>query len=1030
MQRALLCLFAVLFIFSGCTDEENPLGVDLVYYTLTVTGLPENLTGVEGTEYQLPFSVIVLQLDGSAAAGVEVNLSIEVGEATLSPAHATTDADGNAEVVCTLQMPAEDSMLQIMAKAGASTQLIIINLHYLDCPAVIQLSAETTTLRILPGQSAELELTVLVTDLNGVGIPGILPDFILLSSAPEAEIFGSLSRPSITDDNGRSVSIFCNNNSFGQVIVRCSVGGETEEGEPLISDLLLTVERLLPEDAGGFSLNATPSYFRIHPDSIAVAEINARVVDADNNGIAGVQVSMSSDIGSLSRPTLTDDNGLAIATFTNNYEFGTATINAWIEGSELLVTATILIESKFGDNLELTLMSDVSSIYADNGYTTAELTALLKDENGSVIPDAEITFGSTFGAAAPATVITDTLGVARAVFTDIGLPSVDQDGNPIPAVITAVHQYSGSEASVEVTIWESPDLERIELQANRREMVTDSHDSCLVKAICYKSESDRAPAGALVTFETNNGRLSDESVYTNEFGEAVINYYPGYRPGIALIIARHENVDSTISSNAVEVNIRPGSPVSMRLRTDCDELTTNEPSMYATITATVVDTGGNAVGGVPVSFEATYGSLNRSSMTTGDDGTASVRLHPGVITGSAVITAAFSTPEREITRQITINITSSGPSTIQLTVDPTTIQARAGTSTIAALLFDANGNPVSAPYWISFQLINEPSEDEGGSSINMHGCLDSATTSAGVARVTLNAGALPHTVLIRAYTWRDTEGSRLDTVSSIISRVQIIGGPPDQINIDISSEGVDIGGGSWQIEVAARVWNEYMTPVEDGIPVQFSVDSSAVIEWGETGNQNMDGESHPGIAFTTLTYNSTNTFDSLTVVAEVRTQERIISAERFFQLPLQRGSIVLDISPENWMIDRDDYANIRCWATVRDGHNVLINNAPVVFTANRGLFYWFNHVRNRYELYDYLDDPPVPALKYTGWHINNGHSTDREDRGEATVYLQGEEPDFFLDPVTPEVAVIINARIEGYDDVIAEPRVATIIRHP
>ncbi len=327
-------------------------------------------------------------------------------------------------------------------------------------------------------------------------------------------------------------------------------------------------------------------------------------------------------------------------------------------------------------------------------------------------------------------------------------------------------------------------------------------------------------------------------------------------------------------------------------------------------------------------------------------------------------------------------------------------------------------------------MLNEPGPPEG-CSINGRGGIDSVITSGGIARARLTAGTMTGPKLLNAYTWRDE--SRMDTVSTIISAIVVIGGPPDQIDLDVDNEGVDAGGGIWRIEVSARVYDEYRNPVRDGIPVQFTCDSIASISNGWTGNEGLHGQSEQGIAFAILTYHSFHTFDTVTVTASIRTVERTIEASRMIILPLQQGSLTLNVSPDSWMIDAPHMGttNFVCVATLRDGHDVLINNAPVLFSSNRAYFYWYNYFRApHYVLYDLFADPPEPPIKYTGWNFGNGHREHRENPGEATVYLRGEEWDFFLDAVSPEVNVQVMAQVVGYEDVIARPVIVVVTRHP
>ena len=389
-----------------------------------------------------------------------------------------------------------------------------------------------------------------------------------------------------------------------------------------------------------------------------------------------------------------------------------------------------------------------------------------------------------------------------------------------------------------------------------------------------------------------------------------------------------------------------------------------------------------------------------------------MRLTAGVTAGFATITATVSAPYGLISDDVRVQFIAGNPNSIELSAYPLTIQAR-GTggresSTLTAKVYDPNGNLVTANTIVYFQLIRQPPEPEG-CNFNNHGPLDSAFTANGVATVTLNSGTSSGPVLVRAYTWRDPD-TRLQLVQVTNSNVQVVSGPPELMDIDVNNEGRDAGGGAWQIQVAVRISDHWRNPVADHIPVAFTVEPDiATIEpgWTEEG----------GLAVTWLTYNSSNTFDSLTIIARIELPDTTLTAQLPYVLPLQRGELSLNVSPTNWMFERPppgedgDPCLIRCWAVLTDGHGVLINNAPILFTANRASFWWSDAQGQLHEF-----EPPDPAVKNT------------ED-GVATVYLRGVMDDFFLDVFTLEVTVTIGASVVGYEDVYARPETVTMTRH-
>jgi len=224
------------------------------------------------------------------------------------------------------------------------------------------------------------------------------------------------------------------------------------------------------------------------------------------------------------------------------------------------------------------------------------------------------------------------------------------------------------------------------------------------------------------------------------------------------------------------------------------------------------------------------------------------------------------------------------------------------------------------------------------------------------------------------------------------------------------------------VEVSARVYDIHNNPVANNWPVVFGVRPDiANIDPGSTGNVGAAGVSILGLAYSDMIYNSQNTFESIEITAEVQTLRGQIIGNREHILPLQEGNLELNVDPGNWMFNADNpHAIIRCWVVLTDGHQILINNGPILFTSNRSRFSWYNFDTNRYVQFF-----PDPVRKLTGVQ-------DRENNelpGQATVFLEAEMDDIFLDPFTLEVTVQINAQVEGYNDVSADPGFIFFTRH-
>ncbi|MCF7810035.1 Ig-like domain-containing protein [bacterium] len=1006
-----ICILSVILI--GCT-ESDMLNPPADTYSVEFLGEFE-LTTFEGIERELPFIILVRDADNLAAGGVSVKLTLTGAEGAISPAETITDENGMVEAVMTVKASVGNTTAYIIVKAGESTQVQEVEITGRTKPATIQIHTSTPVLKVIPDQNAEIRFTAIITDENGNGVPNVDLIFSLHPVDLDSAIFGSIRSSGSTDEFGVMTVVFNTLGGSGKVIVKCEVEELIGTVYALSDSIQLTVE-LLSNDLQ-LSLAVHPAYLLLPKDTVGHATVYARVVDTNHNGIPNLRIDFSSNYVALTNiHKYTDSTGrasaeyyiLPIIDFPDSTDEIVDTIRATIHGTDISKYVIITIGRTADDEGSLSLTSDVDFIYADFGRTVAHLQAVLKDESNQVMANKEIIFTSTHGTV-NSPVMTDSMGVARAIFTDTGLPSTDEHGNIVPALITASYPPLSLSASIEITIEERNPVVSISLQSQEDQLTAGSSDSLWIGATCFLANGGFAPAGTEVYFICEGGYCKpNPAIIAGHNGTAVAYFYPDSTSGRRHIQAYIDNGDTLVYSNTVEVEIIPGPPASVELSYD---------PQYRTISATLYDRFGNRMGsGYLVTFSATHGMLSRVSASTNENGEASVTFSPGVYVGVTVITAMVG----EVTAQIEIDISGNGSRSIELRADPTQIPI-GGQSTLTVTAWDSNHNPYIQNGVVNLQILYEPSRLEGGCYFDNGEQLVSLEFENGEASVILHAGMIVGGKFMRLYAIFDE--SPQDTISLLLSRVVVVADAPRYLSVDYDRRGTDAGGGNWQLDVSARVYDQYMNPVEDSIWVEFRVDTIATIESGYTRN---------GSVHVPLVYHSDNTFDTVTVTARIQIDDdEYISAERELVLPLQEGILTLSVDPQNWMIDEEREAIFTCLAELRDGHDILINNAPVAFNASRGIFYWFDYrqERNDYVIYDYLDVPPEPVIKYTGWNLPV-HPEHREEAGQATVYLICDWIIYFPDWVTPEVNIQIGARVVGYDDVMADPVVVVVTRHP
>jgi len=1014
-----LSLIIIIFILlNGCTDETTIISPpdEQERLTITIANLPESLTDFEGVQCEVPFIVTVESVNGEAFSGRTLNLSVSLGAGEITPAQSVTDRSGRVQALYRVQMPNGSASAQILAEADGYTTTANIALNGRNRPVDIFLNAGHERIVTLPGEDAEIAISVSVVDTSCVGIPDVHLRASLLPAADNLTILGYITQPQSTDSEGQSQLTFHTAGSYGTVILRCAIDHPDSQLNAVASEIRLEVD-LLHNLVCDLQIDANPDYLEPSADSIALSTVRVVALDADDYGIAGLPIEFSADIGLIEREAVTDEYGVATVRFNNNFEYGTAAVTACVPGTEWEAQTVIEIVNPEAGLYSLTLETDRYFIWADNGLTSANLTAVLKDDNDNVVAGESIDFSATHGVI-QSFVVTDSSGRANTIFTDIGLPSVDEYGNPDSAIVTARFPEKDIEASVRIMIRERNPVTTINLHVNARQLTANTGDSTAVHATCYLGDGSTAPPGMEVHFRAVYGSYTNSLVaITGQSGIADNWYIAGRQVTTDTLTAFVWTPMDTAYSNQVLIDLISGPPAVMVIRANPMELITNDPASMSEITATVMDISGNPVRqGTYVTFETTLGTITPSAITD-EQGDAIAMLTPGVQAGLAQVTARTQGATGPIEAQATVSFISCQPYSIELTADPLEI-AVAGTgdntiSFLSATVRDINGNLVQLPLWVVFELVNAEPPPEWNFRVV-------SQTINGVATACFNSVSEQiGSKLIRAYTWPDSANHPDEIIEAFIL-IMVVAGPPFQLDIDVDDNGIDAGGGAWAIEVSARIWDLHRNPVADGIPVFFTVDPEiANIDPGLTGNQGWNNRPVRGLAYATMVYNSVNTYDPIEISAEVQTQQGQITGEREHILPLQEGSLTLHIDPANWMFEDEDVtATIRCWAVLIDGHRIPINNAPILFTSSRGRFYWYNTERG-----GYIPFFPDPARKYTGVIDEENN----EMPGTVTVYLRGVENDFFLENDGREVAVTINACVER-TNVSAQPRFVIFTR--
>ncbi|HEX7344649.1 MAG TPA: Ig-like domain-containing protein [bacterium] len=1009
----------------------------------------QDLFYIPGTPIATSITATVTDTAGAAFPGIPVSFSASLG-AIETPVD-STDEFGKVVVAYTYysqQAIATQALVRASVSLGGVTKTdsITIGLYpFTGAATNITLALSPMELYLAPGVSGDVAVTVRVYDSLGVGIPNTQ---VSLSTT-----LGVVTIPTLTDASGTVETAINTNEQYGMGLVTAAVNtfvpdttdglpigpvappsskttsstmpdlnslkGAVPEQPPQVDDLITISDTdtfwVFPIDQqiSNVLITAYPTIMNVPPDTLGTAAVTAVVLDVNNNGVEGVPVAFATNLGSLDVSTgSTNSAGMKIITFNSIPNlYGVAKV--WAVVGSLSDTVEIIVSPTASANGSLQLYSTTNLIYADGGMTYAAMTALLKDADNQVISGAPIIFTSDNGTV-NSPVTTDSTGQAHAIFQAIqGFPSF-----PDSATIVAKYTPLNISDTVRVMVLPPRNVDHIVLNVADNIMTANGLDSTRVDATVYLEANALAAPGTAVNFTVagdGNGQFHVPFAPVVQAGTATVYYFAGSETGTDSLFAEAEG----ILSNIVPLNLIAGPPAHVVLDVEPSVLYINSLEM-GTVTATVTDSSYNLVeDDQGVLFTTSLGSISPAQAPT-LNGVATSYLMPSTSAGGAWVKAQVG----GIIDSFLVTFEPSEPAYINLSTQYSSITVEGVGDTnqtaIYAHVRDAAGNYVGNNIMVHFLILNG-GFPFGGVNINNHGIEDSTVTNGGIATVVLNAGSNPGPVQLRA--WTMVEGVEISAQQSLVA---IVAGPPDYIDINSMSDPEDGGGDTWVVEVSAIVFDALGNEVPDGISVSFYIipDTIAQIQGAAiTGNLNWNGDSLAGVAFTTLTYHSNETFQNITLVAYCMVGADSVIGTQLYELPLAEGELTLVVDPIAWNYSwpppgftTASPATMECISYLKDGHFLPINDAVILFFSTRGNFYFLSQMQPQYF-------SPMAITGPNGFPQEPPHPN-----GQATLWLLTTQAQAFSDPGAIEVTAQVNCVVMDYYEVASDPQTVTFQR--
>ncbi len=347
------------------------------------------------------------------------------------------------------------------------------------------------------------------------------------------------------------------------------------------------------------------------------ATYTVTVKDKNGNLLAGQNVAWAANFGTLSAPSsVTGADGKAQVMLTST-QIGAAVVTAVVNNKPAVSARDVEFKADVSSaslaNSDFTV--DKTTIYA-NGTDAATFSAIVKDKNGNVVKNYQVSWNALFGNLSAAVSDTNEQGVATVRLTGTLVATVN--------ATATVNGKTTSALSVNIEADQaSATIANGDLTRDKSSALANGSDKITYKAV-VKDANGNLVKNKSVSWTTNRGALSAASSTTDNNGEATITL-TSTSAGSAQVRAA-VNGNTPVNADLVAFSGNPASATigNGDLTVDNQEIAAGTGK--ATFSALVKDANGNLVAGVDVSWTTSSGTLSGTTSKTNASGIATIEL--------------------------------------------------------------------------------------------------------------------------------------------------------------------------------------------------------------------------------------------------------------------------------------------------------------------------------------------------------------------------------------------------------------------
>ena len=790
-------------------------------------------------------------------------------------------------------------------------------------------------------------INIWVRDDFGLGLDSIEVD---VSRTPE---LGSIVPPSLTL-NGNTHALFVINSGMYfdstnfDTTVTFSVISNTDTAYS-------TLNVLYPEQAMNMSFDPAKLfvYSSVVPDTV---KINVWIRNKYGDGIDDVDVMLSRnvEIGTITQPNPTV-NGYASGLFVMDPGYNSdTTITFTAQSANILYSYTRSLDVSYSSQtVSMSFRPSPLYIHSINKPDTVEIDIWVLNDDGVGIDSLEvgITRAPEIGSIVPPERTVN--GYTKGLFiTEPGYDTYSElrfTANTDVAIDTAtlviVPSVRGEIGSMNISLQKSRLIADGEDKTKIFVAVIDTTgvpigDGTAVRIIHYGASTPGVLDPATGIDTTSNGIAEFELTAPSSLDPDLIIEHDSLKAWAISISG-----DTSFAYNMV--TYEPGEPNSIEFISYPDTMIAGTGETDSVWVKIFDENNNYIVDGTQVRFR------NSDSMTTStvtpvtvtSGGKAYGIYVVGTESGHDWVQAYIKKPQTTDTLwsdQAEIVIKSNEPTNIDLSVTDPDFEVGGSSTIIIATLQDANGNALSDGFGVRFEITQflpcqdlmgpgAPSFDSAAvDTVPVISSVETETNVNGQAFVNLFSGILAGPVSIKS--------TSLDygNIYKEKALITIQSGPPAHVEIGPSNIAVPEGE-ALKTGVTASVWDQFTNPVECSTAVYFSLipDDVAFI-YGfavTTGylDENGDTVGIKGVAYTWMVYTSSETFDTVRVVAS---SGDIADTSGPVVLALYEGQIDIWSNPGVIYVDPPpDYGDAEVTVQLLDGLGNTISNGIIIFTT-------------------------------------------------------------------------------------------------